>query len=217
MTIQHKWDFRARLRFRAFGWRGSNLACQRLKEAVAEIKKAAKADPVAAGDGVVSLMERIWPAFQDVDTSSGALGGAVNWAQEELLPIAIAAPADRKTRDGWLARLWLAIEDDGVDYLSVVGDRWGGLCASGEVASCWADRFLSLLRIAWADPQAGGYVRGSNICLSSLLAAGRRQELSDVLALRRYPSWFDRRFGVQALLRTDLGHLRIGLRRAWSW
>jgi hypothetical protein len=35
-----------------------------------------------------------------------------------LLPIAIAAPADRKTRDKWLDRLWQAIEDDGVNYLS---------------------------------------------------------------------------------------------------
>ena len=83
-------------------------------------------------------MERTWPAFRDVDTSSGALGSAVNQAQEQLLPIAIAAPAGRKTRDGWLPRLWLAIEDDGVDYLSIAGGHWGELCASGEVASCLA-------------------------------------------------------------------------------
>ena len=119
MAAKYTWTFKARLRARAFGWRGSHLACQRLKEAVTEIKKVARTDPVTAGDGVVSLMERIWPAFQDIDTSSGALGGAVYWAQDELLPIAIAAPADRKTRDKWLECLWQAIEDDGVDYLSV--------------------------------------------------------------------------------------------------
>jgi hypothetical protein len=200
MTSHHKWIFKARFRSHAFGWRGSRLACQRLKEAVAEIRKAAKTEPVAAGDGVVCLMERIWPAFQDIDTSSGALGGAVCWAQEELLSIVTAAPADRKTRDGWLARLWKAIEEDGVDYLSVVGDHWGELCDSDEAASFWADRFLSLLRMAWSDPRGAGYVLGTNICLSSLLAAGRHQELLDVLALRRYPSWFDRSFGVQALV-----------------
>jgi hypothetical protein len=38
------------------------------------------------------------------------------------------------------------------------------------------------------------------MCLSSLLAAGRHEELLDVLALQRYPFWFDRKFGVQALL-----------------
>src|SRR5262249_55854792 len=95
--------------------------------------KVLRTDPVAAGDGVVSLMERIWPAFQDIDTSSGALGGAVYRAQQELLPIAIEAPADRKTRDKWLDRLRQAIEDDGVDYLSLVQDRWGELCSSREV------------------------------------------------------------------------------------
>jgi hypothetical protein len=171
-----------------------------LKEAVAEIKKVAKTDPVTAGDGVVSLMERIWPAFQDVDTSSGALGGTVYWAQEELLPIAIEAPADRKTRDKWLDRLWQAIEDDGVDYLSLVQDRWGELCSSREVASCWADRFLGLLWTAWSDPRPGNYVRGTSVCLSSLLAADRYQELLDVLALQRFPFWHDRKFGMRALV-----------------
>jgi hypothetical protein len=199
MATKYTWTFKARLRSRAFGWRGSQLACQRLKEAVTEIKKVAKKDPVTAGDGVVSLTERIWPAFQDIDTSSGALGGAVYWAQDELLPIAIESPADRKTRDKWLERLWQAIEDDGVDYLSLVGNRWGELCDSREVASSWADRFLSLLRTAWSDPRPGNYVRGTSVCLSSLLAAGRHQELLEVLALQRFPFWHDRKFGMQAL------------------
>src|SRR5579863_3315166 len=80
MTAKYKWTFKARLRAHAFGWKGSHPACRRLKEAVTEIKKAARTDPVIAGDGVVSLMERIWPAFQSIDTSSGALGSAVHWA-----------------------------------------------------------------------------------------------------------------------------------------
>lgn len=200
MAAKHTWTFKARLRSRAFGWRGSHLACQRLKEAVTEIKKVARTDPVTAGDGFVSLMERLWPAFQDVDTSSGALGGAVYRAQDELLPVAISAPADRKTRDKWLDRLWQAIEDDGVDYLSPVGDRWGDLCCSRGVASCWADRFVGLLRTALSDPRPGNYVRGTSVCLSSLLAAGRHEELLEVLALRRFPFWPERMFGMQALL-----------------
>jgi hypothetical protein len=206
MTTKHPWGFKPRLRSRAFGWRGSHLACQRLKEAVTEIKKLAKVDPVTAGDGVVSLMERIWPAFQDIDTSSGALGGAVYWTQQELLPITIEAPVDRKTRDKWLDRLWQAIQDDGVEYPSAVEDRWGDLCCSRDVASHWADQFVGLLRTAWSDPRPGNYVRGTSVCLSSLLAAGRHQELLEVLALQRFPFWHDRRFGVQALLsegRTD--------------
>jgi hypothetical protein len=155
MATKHPWQFKARLRSRAFGWRGSHLACQRLKEAVTEIKRVAKTDPVTSGDGVVSLVERIWPAFQDIDTSSGALGGAVYWAQQELLPTLIEAPADRKTRDKWLDRLWQAIEEDGVSYLSPIEDRWGDLCYSRDVASYWADQFIGLLRTAWSDPQPG--------------------------------------------------------------
>ncbi len=199
MPAKYTWTFKPRLRTRAFGWSGSHLACQRLKDAVTEIKKVARKDPVTAADGVVSLMERIWPAFQDIDTSSGALGGAVYWAQNELLPIAIDAPADRTTRDKWLERLWQAIEDDGVDYLSLVGERWGELCGSRETASTWADRFLSLLRTAWSDPRPGSYVRASSVCLSSLLAAGRHHELLQVLALQRFPHWHERKFGMQAL------------------
>ena len=80
-------------------------------------------------------------------------GACTYWAQEKLLPIAIQAPADRKTRDKLLDRLWQAIEDDGVDYLSLVEAGWGGLCGSREVTSYWADRFLGLLRTAWSDPR----------------------------------------------------------------
>jgi len=192
---------------------GSHLACQRLKEAVTEIKRVARTDPVIAGDGFVSLMERIWPAFQDIDTSSGALGGAIYWAQDELLPIVIEAPADRKTRDKWLDRLWQAIEDDGVDYLSQVGDRWGEMCCSRKVASYWADRFLHLLRTAWSDPRPGNYVRGTSVCLSSLLAAGRHQKLIEVLALQRFPFWPDRKFGMQALLSQAVWMKRLLMRR----
>jgi hypothetical protein len=200
MPTKHTWTFKPRLRAKAFGWKGSHLACQRLKEAVTEIKKVDRVDPVLAGDGVVTLMERIWPAFQHIDTSSGALGGAVYWAQNELLPIAIEAPADRKVRDKWLDRLWQAIEDDGVNYLSPVEDRWGELCRSSEVASDWAEGLLSLVRTAWSDSRPGNYVRGSTVCLSSLLAASRHRELLEVLALQRFPYWHDRKFGVQALL-----------------
>lgn len=204
MPTKHSWTFKSRLRSGAFGWKGSRLACQRLKEAVTEIKKVAKVDPGTAGEGVVILMEKVWPAFQHIDTSSGALGGAVGWAQDELLPIAIDAPADRKTRDKWLDRLWQAIEDDGVEYLSPVEERWGDLCHSREVASHWADRFLGLLRTAWSDPRPGSYVRGASLCLSSLVAAGRHRELLEVLELMRFPFWDYRKFGMQALLAQGL-------------
>jgi hypothetical protein len=43
-------------------------------------------------------------------------------------------------------------------------------------------------------------VRGTSVCLSSLVAAGRHQDLLEVLALQRFPFWQDRKFGVQALV-----------------
>jgi hypothetical protein len=163
-------------------------------------------DLVRAAEGVVCLLERIWPAFEAIDTSSGALGIAVNRAQEQLLPMVAEAPADRKTRDAWLERLWDAICEDGVSYLAPVEDYWGELCGSADVASHWADELLPLLRSAWADSERFNYVQGSSLCLASLVAAGRHGEVLEVLALERHPIWSYRRFGVAALLaqgRTD--------------
>jgi hypothetical protein len=107
-VAERKWQFKTKFRAKAFGWRGSRLAIGRLKEAFSEIKAVAKSDPVAAGDGAVSLIERIWPAFQDIDTSSGALGAAVARMLEGaiagsmLLKKSLASPSalirDRKER-----------------------------------------------------------------------------------------------------------------------
>lgn len=199
MALAHSWVFKARFRSRAYGWKGSALACRRLKEAVSEIKKAARTGPVIAGDGVVTLFERFWPALEHVDSSSGALGAAVNRAQEELIPILVAAPADFKTRTKWLDRLWAAVQEDGVDYLWIAAERWGEICVSADIASQWADELISLVRSAWADPY--GYTNSAAVCLSSLLAANRHEELWALLASARRPTWHYRQFGFQALLK----------------
>jgi len=196
----HKWSFPARFRVGAYGWKSSKLACQRLREAVSEIKKVAKKEPVHGAEGAVRLMEKLWPALEHVDSSSGALGSAVNKALDDLIPLIIKAPADAKTRDQWLERLWQAMEDDGVDYLGPVGDRWGELCGSVETANQWAEELMPTLRSCWTDPNPGNYFHGTTACLSCLLVAGRYQELLDLLALDRKPFWHYRRYGVEALL-----------------
>lgn len=198
--VKHKWIFPARFRTGAYSWKASKLACQRLREAVSEIKKVAKEAPVLGAEGAVRLIEKLWPALEHVDSSSGALGAAVNKALDALIPIIIMAPADEKTRDNWLDRVWQAMADDGVDYLSPVGDRWGEICGSAEVAGRWADELVSTLRACWTDPNPGGYFHGATACLSCLLVAERYRELLDLLALPRYPSWHYRRYGVEALL-----------------
>ncbi len=196
----HKWIFPARFRSGVYSWKASRLACQRLREAVSEIKKVAKRDPVLGAEGAVRLMEKLWPALEHVDSSSGVLGNAVNKALDALIPIIIRAPADDKTRSQWLDRLWQAMADDGVDYLSPVGDKWGEICGSVQVAGDWADDLISTLRSCWSDPNPGNYFHGATACLSCLLVAGRYQELLDLLDLHRYRMWHYRRYGVEALL-----------------
>ncbi len=196
----YKWTFPARFRTGAYSWKASRLACQRLREAVSEIKKVAKKDPVLGAEGTVRLMEKLWPALEHIDTSSGALGSAVNKALEGLMPIIVKAPADENTRNKWLDRLWRAMEDDGVEYLGLVGDRWGEICGSPGVAGRWADDLVSTLRSCWSDPNPGRYFHGTTACLSCLLAAGRYQELLELLELNRHPMWHYRCYGVEALL-----------------
>ncbi len=196
----HKWTFPARFRAGVYSWKSSRLACQRLREAVSEIKKVFKKEPVLAAEGAVRLIEKLWPALEHVDSSSGALGSAVNKTLDDLIPLIIDAPAEAKTRNKWLERLWQAMEDDGVDYLGPVGDRWGELCGSMETANQWAEELRPTLKSCWTDPNPGNYFHGATACLSCLLVAGRYQELLDLLALDRKPFWHYRRYGVEALL-----------------
>ena len=129
-----------------------------------------------------------------------ALGSAVNKTLDQLLLVIINAPADANTRQKWLERLWQAMEDDGVDYLGPVGDRWGDVCGSVEAANQWAEELMPTLRACWTDPNPGNYFHGATACLSCLLMAGRYEEMLDLLALDRKPFWHYRRYGVEALL-----------------
>ena len=70
----------------AFVWR-SDLPIKRIKEAVAEIKKAARKDKVLGAEGAVIFLEKASGALEHVDSSSGAIGTAVNRAIETLVPI----------------------------------------------------------------------------------------------------------------------------------
>src|ERR1044071_2897037 len=97
-STDNKWIFRTRFRRHAFGWR-SQHAIKRIKEAVSEIKKAAYKDPLLGAEGAVLFFEKVSPAIEQVDSSSGAIGTAVNNAIDELVPIIAGAPADAALRD----------------------------------------------------------------------------------------------------------------------
>ena len=90
-AANHKWMFAARFRRHAFGWR-SQPAIARIKEAVSEIAQVARHDSVLAAEGGVLFLEKISPALEHVDSSSGAIGSAVNRAIEVLAAIIATAP-----------------------------------------------------------------------------------------------------------------------------
>lgn len=193
----HKWQFKARFRRHAFGWR-SRPAIKRIKEAVSEIKKVARKDKVLAAEGAVSFLEKVSPALERVDSSSGAIGTAVGKAIVALVDIIVSAPADEKTRQKWLERLFEAHEADEIPYIEGLADYWGELCASPEVASRWADELIGDTRMALgADKKPRNYFHGTSACLSSLYAAGRYDDLLDVLEDEYF--WHYKRWAAKAM------------------
>lgn len=120
--------------YHAFGW-NSKLPIQRIKEALSEIKLLTRKDPILAAEGAVMLLEKLSPALEQVDSSSGAIGTAVNRAIDTLVPIIAKADVDIKVRKRWLDRLWAAFQDDEIPYLECLGDYWGELCVTKELAS----------------------------------------------------------------------------------
>lgn len=200
-TTTHKWTFASRFRAGVFGWRASKLACQRVREAASEIRKARRSDPLLAAEGAVRLIEKLVPAIEHVDSSSGSLGNTVNKAVDALVEWISEAPAAADMRQAWLERLWQALQDDGFGYLDGLGDAWGRLCADGHTASRWADEFLPLVRLIWTESgPAGSMFAGTTACLSSLLTAGRYPELLELLVHEPHRMWHYQRYAVQALV-----------------
>jgi tetratricopeptide (TPR) repeat protein len=199
MKHVHKWEFRSRFRRHAFGWK-SQPAIKRIKEAVSEIRQVARKDGVLAAEGAVLLLEKLSPAIENVDSSSGAIGSAVNAAIEVLVSILAKADVAAETRQAWLERIWLAYQDDEIPYLESLGDHWGKLCASADVAMIWVERLLELTRQSlraesgWRD-----YFKGTSACLSALLAAERYADVLCLLDQARDPIWFYREYGIRAL------------------
>lgn len=199
-TAGHKWQFAPRFRRHAFGWR-SDMPIQRIKEALTEIKQVARKDAILAADGAVTFLEKVSPALEQVDSSSGALGSAVNKAIETLVPIIAKAEVDWKNRQRWLQRLWQALQDDDMPYIEALGDYWGELCVTPEMASAWADEFLPVVQSVWSPTASGhGYFKGTSACLASLFAAGRNDQLLALIDKAPFKWWHDRRWGVKALV-----------------
>ncbi len=192
------WTFRRRFRRNAFGWR-SQPAVKRVNEGVREIKGARKRDPVTAAEGAVDFLERIAPALEHVDSSSGAIGNAVNRAIEQLVPIIRDAPASAEQRDAWMQRLWHALEADHIPYIERLGDYWGELCTDPERAQRCAQWLYPRAKRALERTPPDSFFVGTIPCLACLLAAGTNDDVLELLDHDRVGFWPYRRFGVMAL------------------
>jgi hypothetical protein len=66
------------------------LAIERIHDALAEIRAVARQDPAAAAGGAVLFLEKLSPALNQVDSSTGALGNATydgrRWTAEVKVP-----------------------------------------------------------------------------------------------------------------------------------
>ena len=210
-----KWAFKPKFRAGVYSWHGTAKATKNLRAAVSEIRKAYRKNPLDAADAAIYLMERIWPALEHIDGSSGALGRAVNDAIEKLLPLVIEAPADESLRKKWTYRLLDAIYDDGVEYLSPVTDQWGRLCATGSLRDYWLEEFLPQTeRALGSRSEDYYYFVGTSACLSCLLESERHEELRRLLDLADRPFWPYEAYWAEALLRQ--GHVDDAIRHARS-
>lgn len=124
----------------------------------------------------------------------------MNNAIREIVPVIARAPADPKTREAWLERLWQAHADDGVPYIELLADYRGELCASSEIASDWADRIIDIVKMSWSpDPNLRGHFHGTAACLSGMFAAGRYKDIVELLKLDNRRFWPYQRWGAKAL------------------
>ena len=205
MAASHEWAFKASFRRNAFGWSGTRKAIERLNEAVGEIERVARTDPTLAGEGAVLLLEKLSPAVNQIDSSSGALGNATNGVVERMVPLIAAAPVPKRVREKWLERLLDAIQEDDPPYIESLGEHWGALCADPSLASHWADQLLPLMQHVMADRRKGtyayayAYAKSGTLCYSALFHAGRFDELLAVLALDPKPYWHDQQWAAKAL------------------
>ena len=185
------WTFRTRFRRGAFGWKGTQLAIGRINEALTEIRAVARHDPARAAEGAVLLLEKLSPALCQIDSSSGALGNATFATVQELVPLISQAPVSAPVRQKWLDRMFEAVQEDDPPYIESLGDHWGDLCATKELASAWADQLLPTLKNVLRERKRGTYAffSGTTLCYSALFKANRHDQILELLAMDPRPIW----------------------------
>ena len=130
------WVFTRYFRANAYGWKASRLASQRLREAVTEIRAAARKDPQRGMEGAVVLTERLVAAVSGIDDSWGIFGGALYKQYERLAPVfssTAVAPEVRLTLLRRLLAAWLADEYGYLDLIPRVFPTFVSDTAEAEV------------------------------------------------------------------------------------
>jgi hypothetical protein len=99
------------------------MTITRVKEAVTEIKSAARKDPRHGAEGAVLFLERVAPALDHVDGSSGAMCTAVRKAVAALAALIAAAEVEDAERNLWLERLMTAYLEDDRPCIKALGEH----------------------------------------------------------------------------------------------
>lgn len=137
------------------------------------------------------LLEKLSPALWQIDSSSCTLGNATYATVQELAPLISHAPVSTSVRRQWLDRLFEAFQEDDPPYIESLGDHWGDLCATQELASAWADQLLPTLRNVLRECTSGTYAffSGTTLCYSALFKADRHDQILELLAMDPRPIW----------------------------
>ena len=164
----------------------------------------------------MALLERLSPALEHVDSSSGAIGTAVDHAIAALVPVVVRAPADRETRPAWLDALRHARRDQ-IPYLERLADYWGELCGSPEVASASADRLIGSPVSHSTGQGRPRLLPRHTACLSALFTAARYEELTTLVksdALWPYKQWAVKALAAMGTLDEAIAYAE-GCRSPW--
>lgn len=119
-----------------------------------------------------------------------------------------------------MERLFDALQDDQIPYIERLGDLWGDLCATREIASEQADGLLSITRRVLApDQEPGEFFPGTSACLSALYKAERYEELLEIAGGEHvfwpYKIWAVRAFAAQGR-KAEALRLAESSRGPWS-
>ena len=151
-AYSHQWRFKAR--FRA-----------RLRVEVAA------GDPAGQGSGrrdrKIARKDRVLAAEGASPSSSGSRPRWSRWTAPRVRSGTRSTPRSRRWSQSSRGRAPMAsperpgssgsgrYQKDEIPYIEILGDLWGELCASKEVASQWADQLLGMKWMARARTDSG--------------------------------------------------------------